>query len=488
MSETRNHRFRDPRSTPESRGGSAARTTRRAPAGHAHRARRRGRRPPSGRTVRADVYRPDTDEPAAVLIAWSPYGKHNPAPIGVIYPASGVLPEHVGELTTFEAPDPEYWVPHGYAIVVADVPGTWYSTGPATYCSPGGGAGLRRRHRMGRHAAVEQRKGRPVGRLVPDGRAVAGRRTEPSAPRRDQPVGGVERHLPRGRPARRHPRDLVLAVHLGAMGREPRADRRPRAGDRRASVLRRVLGVEGVAAREDHRAGLGRGQLVGSGPAHARHARGIPPDGVGAEVARHPRPQEVGGVLPARERRAAAAVLRSLPEGRRQRLGGSAARARRGARAIRRGDHDRGERVAPRRSRVHPALPRRRRPARGLAHRRAEGVAEYDGRGSGLREHRALFAHTFGERTRIVGHASAELTSRPPRPTTWTSSSRLFKRDREGRVVGFAALRAVRGRTGGPRLAAGVAPGARRRERRSRSSRCSRTSANCRWMPMARPA
>lgn len=127
--------FRPPRSTPESRGG----------------------RPPeprtenvdgmiierdvtvateAGRTVIADVYRPDGGAPAPVLIAWSPYGKHNPAPIGVIYPDSGVRPENIGPKTTFEAPDPDYWIPHGYAIVVADIPGTWHATGPATYCSP----------------------------------------------------------------------------------------------------------------------------------------------------------------------------------------------------------------------------------------------------------------------------------------------------------------------------------------------------------------
>ena len=128
--------FRAPRSTPESRAGRPPRY-------------RREERPgmvierdvavpvgPSGERIYVDVYRPDTDVPAAPLVSWSPYGKHNPAPIGVIYPASGVLPEHTGELTTFEAPDPDYWVPHGYAIVVADIPGTWYSEGRATYCSP----------------------------------------------------------------------------------------------------------------------------------------------------------------------------------------------------------------------------------------------------------------------------------------------------------------------------------------------------------------
>lgn len=90
----------------------------------------------AGRTVQADVYRPPSGEPAGVLIAWSPYGKHDPAPIGKIYPASGVLPEHMSDLTTFEGPDPVYWVPRGYALVIADIPGTWYAQGPATYCSP----------------------------------------------------------------------------------------------------------------------------------------------------------------------------------------------------------------------------------------------------------------------------------------------------------------------------------------------------------------
>ena len=90
----------------------------------------------SGATIRVDVYRPADGEPAAPIIGWSPYGKHNPAPIGQIYPGSGVRPEWNSALTTFEAPDPEYWVRHGYAIVIADIPGTWYSEGPATYLSP----------------------------------------------------------------------------------------------------------------------------------------------------------------------------------------------------------------------------------------------------------------------------------------------------------------------------------------------------------------
>lgn len=45
-----------------------------------------------GMPIYVDVYRPDTQLPAAPLIAWSPYGKHNPAPIGILYPRSGGSP------------------------------------------------------------------------------------------------------------------------------------------------------------------------------------------------------------------------------------------------------------------------------------------------------------------------------------------------------------------------------------------------------------
>lgn len=135
MSSSPEYSFRPPRSTPESRHGVPPQP-------------RTETRPDmvidrdveiptrGGRTVQADVYRSTDGEPAGVLIAWSPYGKHDPAPIGVIYPASGVLPEHMSELTTFEGPDPVYWVPRGYALVIADIPGTWYAKGPATYMSP----------------------------------------------------------------------------------------------------------------------------------------------------------------------------------------------------------------------------------------------------------------------------------------------------------------------------------------------------------------
>jgi uncharacterized protein len=70
------------------------------------------------------------------LIAWTPCGKYTPAPIGKLYPNAGVLPERTSNDTAFEAPDPLYWTKYGYAIIVADVPGTWYADQRAIYLSP----------------------------------------------------------------------------------------------------------------------------------------------------------------------------------------------------------------------------------------------------------------------------------------------------------------------------------------------------------------
>jgi len=89
-----------------------------------------------GLDLYVDIFRPADGTRAAPLIAWSPYGKHNPVPVGKLYPNSGVLPEHTSDYTCFEAPDPVYWVPHGYAVINADIPGTWHSQGRATYLSP----------------------------------------------------------------------------------------------------------------------------------------------------------------------------------------------------------------------------------------------------------------------------------------------------------------------------------------------------------------
>ena len=90
-----------------------------------------------GFNLYADLFRPaDVEGPIPVLIAWTPYGKHDPAPLATIYPASGVKAEWMSDLTIFEAPDPVYWTRHGYAVLTIDIPGTWYAQSRAHYCAP----------------------------------------------------------------------------------------------------------------------------------------------------------------------------------------------------------------------------------------------------------------------------------------------------------------------------------------------------------------
>jgi uncharacterized protein len=89
-----------------------------------------------GVTVYADVFRPADEPPAPPLIAWSPYGKHAGPQLPERYPDGGVAPGQLSPYTAFESPDPVYWTALGYAVVNADIPGTWYSGGDATFLSP----------------------------------------------------------------------------------------------------------------------------------------------------------------------------------------------------------------------------------------------------------------------------------------------------------------------------------------------------------------
>jgi putative CocE/NonD family hydrolase len=62
------------------------------------------------------------------LLGWSPYGKHNVSD-RLAWPAAGVADGWMSAYTAFEAPDPMYWCPRGYAIVYPDPRGAWYSEG-----------------------------------------------------------------------------------------------------------------------------------------------------------------------------------------------------------------------------------------------------------------------------------------------------------------------------------------------------------------------
>jgi hypothetical protein len=82
-----------------------------------------------GITILVDIYRPadapDADLP--ILLGWSPYGKHGLS--DALWPPSGVQAGWMSRFTAFEAPDPAFWCPAGYAVVFADPRGAWLSDG-----------------------------------------------------------------------------------------------------------------------------------------------------------------------------------------------------------------------------------------------------------------------------------------------------------------------------------------------------------------------
>jgi predicted acyl esterase len=88
-----------------------------------------------GVKIYADVFRPADERPVPPIIAWTPYGKHVPFDPKRFVNA-GVKDGDTSKYTAFEAPDPTFWIPNGYAVVVIDTRGTWYSEGTAHYLAP----------------------------------------------------------------------------------------------------------------------------------------------------------------------------------------------------------------------------------------------------------------------------------------------------------------------------------------------------------------
>src|SRR5690606_15804327 len=128
------YRFRAPRATPDSRGGkppASPRTTETGLPIEPDVATRTRHGPP----LYADVFRAVDEKPAPPLIAWTPYGKHVPNE-PERFPNCEINPAHVSNYAAFEGPDSLYWVPRGYAVVVIDKRGNWYSEGKATFLSP----------------------------------------------------------------------------------------------------------------------------------------------------------------------------------------------------------------------------------------------------------------------------------------------------------------------------------------------------------------
>jgi uncharacterized protein len=130
------YRYRAPRNTPEERGGKPPVYSRIVENEHAMIIERDVAIPMrDGVKLYANIFRPADERPVPPIIAWSPYGKHVPFDPRRFLNA-GVKEGDTSQYTAFEAPDPVFWVPSGYAVINIDVRGTWYSEGTAHYLAP----------------------------------------------------------------------------------------------------------------------------------------------------------------------------------------------------------------------------------------------------------------------------------------------------------------------------------------------------------------
>ncbi|MVU80689.1 CocE/NonD family hydrolase [Nocardia sp. ET3-3] len=95
-----------------------------------------------GRVLSVNVFRPEAAGKYPVIFSFTPYGKDVGPKEGWLVAAGDLtrlenLPElgsepghiRVSEATSFEAPDPAFWVPAGYVVVIADVRGYFKSRG-----------------------------------------------------------------------------------------------------------------------------------------------------------------------------------------------------------------------------------------------------------------------------------------------------------------------------------------------------------------------
>ena len=96
-----------------------------------------------GLVLRADVYRPDTDEPVPVIMTAGPYGKgvryqdhYKPMWDWLITKHPDILPGSTKSYLTWETVDPEVWVPWNYAVVRVDSRGAGRSPGYLDIFSP----------------------------------------------------------------------------------------------------------------------------------------------------------------------------------------------------------------------------------------------------------------------------------------------------------------------------------------------------------------
>ena len=78
-----------------------------------------------GTVTYVDIFRPVTDTPVPVIIAFSPYGKGQGSASSAmgVFNLVGLNNNIVSGLQKFEGPDPAYWCSHGYAVCNPDIRG-----------------------------------------------------------------------------------------------------------------------------------------------------------------------------------------------------------------------------------------------------------------------------------------------------------------------------------------------------------------------------
>ena len=226
-----------------------------------------------------------------------------------------MAPGQLSPYAAFESPDPVHWTALGYAVVNADIPGTWFSGGDATFLSPEEAACG---HDLIEWAGTQSWSNGRVGLsgvsyLTSSQWTIAATRPPHLAA-----INPWEGWSDTYREVARHGGipETYFWPYIGerwgyGTGRVEDLG----AETRRASALGRLLGVQGGAAGPDHRAGLRGRELVGSGPAHPGHVRGVHPDRFGAQMAGRARREEMGLLLQRRRPAAPAGVLRPLPAG-----------------------------------------------------------------------------------------------------------------------------------------------------------------------------
>ena len=180
-----------------------------------------------GIRLSANVFRPEqADGPLPVILALTPYGKdadpektraatlERRTAIGL-----GMGRYRVSNCTPFEAPDPAYWVPHGYAVVHVDLRGCFKSQGERKVFSRTEINDYGQIIEWAGYAAVEQRPGRPARGVVPRDLPVARRGEQPAAPGGDRAVGRRIRLVPQRHVPRRSAGDGVLSRLVARDGR-----------------------------------------------------------------------------------------------------------------------------------------------------------------------------------------------------------------------------------------------------------------------------